>query len=92
MNKTYENFEEWLKEHDEEIRADERQKCMNETKMFIEKHSVEIGEKQGIRKFAEFLEKKDLLINIKFSGDSNWDRLSSKDVIAKYEKEQENDN
>lgn len=30
MNKTYENFEEWLKEHDEQIRADERRKVLHE--------------------------------------------------------------
>lgn len=35
MNKTYENFEEWLKEHDERISVDERAKIIKEVDMHL---------------------------------------------------------
>lgn len=62
---------------------DEHEKCMNETKMFIEKHSVEIGEKQGIRKFAEWLEE-----NSYQYIDSFWQGQSIGKALDDYEKEQ----
>lgn len=77
-----------LEKHDEEVRTDERMKVLNETRMFVDKNSVEIGRRKGIREFAEWLlkhNKFDLaerMLLIQQGIDS---------LIAEYEEEQKNE-
>lgn len=70
----------YLKEHDEQIRADERMKVMNETMLFVNKHSVEIGKREGIREFIEYLKKRHRYLELISIDELDFD-------LVEYEKE-----
>lgn len=77
----------------EDARADERNKCMNETKAFIDKHSLEIGMKKGAREFAEKIKSEIEKWWYRSELDMSADNVNCliNDVLAEYEKEQKNE-
>lgn len=94
-NEEYQELITKLDGHDAEIRADERAKVLNETRMFVDKHSVEIGKREGIREFAKLLKKKfnefiDYDDNGEQTFESNPDLVwgAIDEVLSEYEKEQ----
>ena len=78
-----------LIEYEEQIRADERNKCMNETKAFIDKHSLEIGMKKGAREFAEKIKSEIEKWWYRAELDMSADNVNCliNDALAEYEKE-----